>query len=80
MSEDQLLAVQIDYDSRTVVRIVQLHMAPIGALAVHQGRCYSGADDQHLRAWPLDFSGIALEACHDAVITAVCPRAAHHML
>ena len=66
-----MLWVQIDYDTRQVQRIVQLHLAPLNALAVYAGRCYSGADDRQLRAWPLDFSHIALEACHDAAVTAV---------
>lgn len=62
---------QVDFDTRTVVRSVQLHMAPVAALAVHEGLFYSGAEDAHLRGWPLDFSHIALEACHDAALSSV---------
>ncbi|KAK9788859.1 hypothetical protein WJX73_001992 [Symbiochloris irregularis] len=62
---------QIDFDTRTVLRSVQLHMAPVASLAVHQQLFYSAAEDAHLRGWPLDFSHIALEACHDAPLSCV---------
>lgn len=62
---------QIDFDMRTIVRSVQLHMAPVAALAVHRELFFSGGEDAHLRGWPLDFSHIALEACHDAAISSV---------
>lgn len=65
------LLLQIDYDTRQVQRIVQLHLAPMNVLAVHDGTCFSGGDDCRLRAWPLDFSHIALEASHDAAVTSV---------
>lgn len=68
---DSPARVQVDYDTRRVQRIVQLHLAPINTLSVYEGVCYSGADDRLLRAWPLDFSHIALEASHDAPVTAV---------
>lgn len=63
--------VQVDYEKRSVLRIVQLHQAPVNALAVHERTCYSGADDGQLRMWPLDFAHISLEASHAAPVTSV---------
>ena len=66
------LAAQIDCESRTVLRIVQLHEAAVNALAVHERAYFSAADDGQLRMWPADFSHISLEASHTAPVTAVC--------
>ena len=62
---------QVDYMTRSVLHIVQLHQAPINALAVHERTCFSAADDGHLRMWPLDFAHISLEASHASPVTAV---------
>ena len=63
--------VQVDHAARSVLRIVQLHQAPINALAVHERTCFTAADDGHLRMWPLDFAHVSLEASHAAAVTAV---------
>ena len=34
----------------------------INCLSVHEAFCVTGSDDGYLRLWPLDFSGVILEA------------------
>jgi WD40 repeat protein len=61
----------VDYDTREVVCVYQLHDASINCLVVNEGFCVTGSDDQILRVWPLDFTDFFLEAQHDAAVTAV---------
>ena len=43
--------------------------AAISSIVVSAGFCVTGADDQLLRIWPMDFSEYTLEAANDGVIT-----------
>lgn len=60
----------IDYDSREVVCVYQLHDTSINCLVINEGFCVTGSDDGYLRVWPLDFSDYFLEAQHDAAVIA----------
>uniref|UniRef100_K3WKU4 WDR90/POC16 second beta-propeller domain-containing protein n=1 Tax=Globisporangium ultimum (strain ATCC 200006 / CBS 805.95 / DAOM BR144) TaxID=431595 RepID=K3WKU4_GLOUD len=56
----------IDYDTRDVVCVYQLHDAAINCLSINEGFCVTGSEDQFLRVWPLDFTDFFLEAQHEA--------------
>ena len=61
------MAVQINYGTRTLERVYQLHSAAINCMLVSEGLCVTGSDDRFLRVWPLDFSDFLLEvrtSCH----------------
>ena len=52
---------QINYGTRTLQRVYQLHSAAINCMLVSEGLCVTGSDDKYLRVWPLDFSDFLLE-------------------
>lgn len=52
---------QINYGTRTLERVYQLHSAAINCMLVSDGLCVTGSDDKYLRVWPLDFSDFLLE-------------------
>ncbi|DBA73164.1 TPA: hypothetical protein ACH3X2_010098 [Trebouxia sp. C0005] len=62
---------QINYGTRTLERVYQLHSAAINCMLVSEGLCVTGSDDKFLRVWPLDFSDFLLEAEHEAGVTAI---------
>ncbi|GLE04204.1 hypothetical protein PINS_up013115 [Pythium insidiosum] len=59
---------QLDYDTREVLCVYQLHDAAIQALVVNEGFCVTGAADRMLRVWPLDFTDFFLEAQHESPV------------
>ncbi|ETM55935.1 hypothetical protein L914_00924 [Phytophthora nicotianae] len=59
----------IDYDSKQVICVYQLHDASINCLSVNEGFCVTGSDDCFLRVWPLDFTDFFLEAQHEAGVS-----------
>ncbi|RLN57507.1 hypothetical protein BBJ28_00020098 [Nothophytophthora sp. Chile5] len=61
----------VDYDSRQVLCVYQLHDASINCLSVNEGFCVTGSDDGFLRVWPLDFTDFFLEAQHEAGVSSV---------
>lgn len=61
----------IDYDTRNVVCVYQLHDAAINCLSISEGFCVTGSEDRFLRVWPLDFSDFFLEAQHEASVASV---------
>jgi hypothetical protein len=54
---------QIDYGSRSLDAIYQLHDGPINVLLLADGLVLTGGDDARLRVWPLDFRDYLLEVC-----------------
>ncbi|KAL6762256.1 WD40-repeat-containing domain protein, partial [Haematococcus lacustris] len=62
---------EIDYNSRTLLCVYQLHSAAINSIIVHDGFCVTGSDDKQLRVWPMNFSDFLLEAEHEAGVTSV---------
>ena len=56
-----VLLLQINYGTRTLERVYQLHSAAINCMLVSEGLCVTGSDDKFLRVWPLDFSDFLLE-------------------
>ena len=62
---------QINYGTRTLECVYQLHNGAINSLIVSEGFCITGSDDKFLRVWPVDFSDFFLEAEHDAPVTAI---------
>lgn len=64
---------QINYGTRTLERVYQLHSAAINCMLVSEGLCVTGSDDKYLRVWPLDFSDFLLEVSVSTYqITAYC--------
>lgn len=61
----------IDYDSRDVVCVYQLHNAAINCLSINEGFCVTGSEDNFLRVWPLDFTDFFLEAQHEVGVASV---------
>ncbi|KAG7393381.1 WD repeat-containing protein 90 [Phytophthora pseudosyringae] len=59
----------IDYDSKQVICVYQLHDASINCLSINEGFCVTGSDDCFLRVWPLDFTDFFLEAHHEAGVS-----------
>lgn len=55
------VVLQINYGTRTLERVYQLHSAAINCMLVSEGLCVTGSDDKYLRVWPLDFSDFLLE-------------------
>lgn len=52
---------QVDYTTRSLDAVFQLHSAAINVLLVADGLAITGGDDRLLRAWPLDFRDYLLE-------------------
>ncbi|KAG2447660.1 hypothetical protein HYH02_007576 [Chlamydomonas schloesseri] len=67
----------VDYTTRQLDAIFQLHAAAINCLVVSDGLVLTGGDDRLLRAWPLDFRDYLLEAEHEGAVTglAISPDA-----
>ncbi|CEG42655.1 Transcription factor IIB [Plasmopara halstedii] len=61
----------INYDSKDILCVYQLHDAKINCLSINEGFCVTGSDDCFLRVWPLDFSDFFLEAQHEAGIKCI---------
>ena len=61
LSNSVVLLLQINYGTRTLERVYQLHSAAINCMLVSEGLCVTGSDDKFLRVWPLDFSDFLLE-------------------
>ncbi|OWZ11263.1 hypothetical protein PHMEG_00015742 [Phytophthora megakarya] len=61
----------IDYFSKEVICVYQLHDAGINCLSINEGFCVTGSDDCFLRVWPLDFTDFFLEAHHEAGVSMV---------
>ncbi|POM58924.1 WD40 repeat-like protein [Phytophthora palmivora] len=59
----------IDYFSKQVICVYQLHDACINCLSINEGFCVTGSDDCFLRVWPLDFTDFFLEARHEAGVS-----------
>lgn len=59
---------QINYFTRLIEGIYQVHESSICSLSISPGFCVSGSEDQYLRVWPLDFSEFILEAKHEGVV------------
>ncbi|KAG3191136.1 hypothetical protein PC128_g11059 [Phytophthora cactorum] len=59
----------IDYDSKQVICVYQLHDSSINCLSINEGFCVTGSDDCFLRVWPLDFTDFFLEAQHEAGVS-----------
>jgi hypothetical protein len=51
----------IDYSTRTVAAVHQLHVGAINSLTLHEGFCVTASDDRMLRVWPLDFGDFLME-------------------
>ncbi len=70
-----VLLLQINYGTRTLERVYQLHSAAINCMLVSEGLCVTGSDDKFLRVWPLDFSDFLLEVApcpHVSLPICVC--------
>ncbi|KXZ51899.1 hypothetical protein GPECTOR_11g332 [Gonium pectorale] len=52
---------QVDYTTRSLDAVFQLHSAAINCLLIADGLAITGGDDRLLRAWPLDFRDFLLE-------------------
>lgn len=61
----------INYDTRSVVCVYQLHDSAINCVSINEGFCVTGSEDNFLRVWPLDFTDFFLEAQHEAGVASV---------
>lgn len=62
---------QINYFTRQMEGIYQVHESSICSLSISPGFCVSGSEDMFLRVWPLDFSEFILEAKHEGIVVAL---------
>ncbi len=62
---------QINYFTREIDGVYQVHESSICSLSISPGFCVSGSEDQYLRVWPLDFSEFILEAKHEGIVVAL---------
>jgi WD40 repeat protein len=62
---------QVNYQSKELEGVFQLHDQGIISLKVTEGFCVTGSKDRFLRIWPLDFSEFFLEAQHEDGVCAV---------
>ncbi|GAX72875.1 hypothetical protein CEUSTIGMA_g330.t1 [Chlamydomonas eustigma] len=62
---------EINYRTRALLCVYQLHSSAINSLVVHDSFCVTGSDDKLLRVWPMDFSDFLMEADHEASVTSV---------
>ncbi len=53
---------QVNYATRELECVFQLHDGPILSLSINEGFCVTASADKYLRVWPLDFSDFFLEA------------------
>ncbi|NXL63252.1 WDR90 protein, partial [Chordeiles acutipennis] len=78
---------EVDYKNVCVRRVRQLLPAEpqgcqqldkagpgiaINSISISSAFCAMGSEDGYLRLWPLDFSGVILEAEHEAPVSSVC--------
>lgn len=61
----------INYHTHKLESFYQIHDGAIHSISVNEGFCVTGADDQLLRVWLLDFSEYFIEAKHDGAVSAV---------
>lgn len=59
---------QVDYTTRSLDAVYQLHSAAINCLLVADGLALTGGDDRLLRAWPLDFKDYLMEVVLGVVV------------
>jgi len=62
---------QVNYRSRELEGVYQIHDGAIMSVAVNEGFCVTGSADKYLRVWPLDFSEFYLEAQHEGDVSSV---------
>ena len=62
---------QVNYQSKSLEGVFQLHDKGIISIKVTEGFCVTGSQDNFLRIWPLDFSEFFLEAQHEDGVCAV---------
>lgn len=68
VSSSKGLVIKLNYEKELVVCAYQLHSSQINCFQIKNGYAVSGADDNKLRIWPLDFSDFLLEARHEGNI------------
>lgn len=65
------LIFQVNYHTRELEGVFQIHDGPVRALSVTEGFCVTVSGDGYLRIWPLDFTEFYLEAHHEGSVGAV---------
>jgi WD repeat-containing protein 90 len=60
---------QVNYSTRELECVFQLHDGPITSLSINEGFCVTGSHDKYLRVWPLDFSDFFIEAQHEDAVS-----------
>ena len=69
VSSNKGLVLRINHQTDQILCAFQLHSGNIRSFFIHSGYAVTGADDNRLRIWPLDFSDFLLEARHEGSIT-----------
>lgn len=69
VAADNGTVLQVNYETRVLECVFRLHDGAISSIAVNEGFCVTGAADNYLRVWPLDFSDYFLEAQHEGPVT-----------
>lgn len=62
---------EVNYKTRALLCVYQLHSSAINSLVVRDSFCVTGSDDRLLRVWPMDFSDFLMEAEHEGPVTAL---------
>jgi WD40 repeat protein len=65
------LIFQVNYHTRELEGVFQIHDGPVKSLSVTEGFCVTVSGDGYLRIWPLDFTEFYLEAHHEGGVSAV---------
>eukprot|EP00752_Nemacystus_decipiens_P009345 g8352.t1 len=63
---------QVSYQTRNLLCVLQLHDGPILSLEVKEDYAITASEDKFLRLWPLDFSDFLMEAAHESAVVSVC--------
>eukprot|EP01138_Halocafeteria_seosinensis_P001716 gb/GECG01001759.1/.p1 GENE.gb/GECG01001759.1/~~gb/GECG01001759.1/.p1 ORF type:complete len:2484 (+),score=303.27 gb/GECG01001759.1/:1-7452(+) len=69
VASSQGCILQINYNTRALEAVFQLHTGPIHGIDVNEGFFVSCGADGFLRMWPHDFGTFFLEAHHDCPVT-----------
>lgn len=71
VSSNHGIILKIDYRKEQLICAYQLHNSSICAFTVSHGYAVTGASDNKLRVWPLDFSDYLMEANHEGAVSSI---------
>ena len=80
ISSDTGLVFQVNYDSKELEGVFQLHEGAIFSITVTDRFFVTAAEDCFLRVWPLDFSEFLLETKTDSWVYSVAVNSSNSLV